>query len=132
MLKFLTSVQSSASIRLTVLLGGTKVGTDMYGNSYHTLKAKRGAKRERRIVLYANGAVEASLVPAEWHGWLHHQTDIVPQSVNPLRRKWQKPAQPNMTGTANAYVPPGHVTRGAQRDTATGDYQAWTPSSNDH
>ncbi len=127
MLKFLTNVQSSASVRLALLLGGKKVGSDIFGNVYYTKSPRRGLKRERRFVLYANGGTDASQVPAEWHGWLHHQTNDAPASVNPLRREWQKPHQPNMTGTQSAYVPPGHVQRGAQRDAATGDYEAWTP-----
>lgn len=126
MLKFLTTVSSSASIRLFTLLHGKKVGEDVFGNSYYTAKPRRGLKHERRWVLY-NGVAEASLVPPEWHGWLHRQTNILPASENPLRRWWQKPPQPNFTGTKHAYVPPGHVTRGAQRDKATGDYQAWSP-----
>jgi NADH:ubiquinone oxidoreductase subunit len=128
MLKFLTTVSSSASVRLFTLLSGTKVGTDQLGNIYYTGKARKGYKRERRWVIY-NGEAEASRVPPEWHGWLHHQTDDLPQEQNNLRREWQLPAQKNMTGTANAYVPPGHVLRGTHRDTATGDYQAWTPEN---
>lgn len=108
------------------LCSGKEAGRDSLGNIYYTAKPKRGQKRERRWVLY-KGAPEASSVPAEWHGWLHHQTNELPAAHNPLRREWQLPPQANQTGTPNAYVPPGHVLRGAQRDKATGDYQAWTP-----
>ena len=128
MLKFLTTVSSSASVRLFTLLNGKKAGTDALGNVYYTGKARRGYKRERRWVIY-NGDAEASRVPPEWHGWLHHQTDDLPQSHNPLRRAWQKPPQRNLTGTNQAYVPPGHTLRGNTRDTATGDYQAWSPNA---
>lgn len=127
MLKFLTTVSSSASVRLFTLLSGKKAGTDALGNIYYTGKARRGYKRERRWVIY-NGEAEASRVPAEWHGWLHHQTDVLPQEQNVLRRNWQLPPQKNLTGTAQAYVPPGHASRNTPRDKATGDYQAWTPS----
>ncbi len=125
MLKALFSVLSDASVRLT-LLGARAIGADSYGNRYFARDPRRGHKRERRFVLYARGT-DASSVPAEWHGWLHHQTDTVPPAQNPLRRFWQKPHQPNPTGTSNAYVPPGHVARGGKRDAATGDYEAWTP-----
>lgn len=128
MFKFLTTVQSAASIKLATWLSGTRVGTDQFGNVYYTAKPKRGSKRERRWVIY-KGDVEASTVPPEWHGWMHHQSDVVPGNNNPLRRNWQQPYIPNMTGTTAAYVPPGHVTRGAERDKATGDYQAWTPNN---
>jgi NADH:ubiquinone oxidoreductase subunit len=127
MLKFLTNVQSSVSVRLTLWLSGTKVGADDAGNIYYTLKPKRGLKRERRLVIYATGT-DASAVPAEWHGWMHHQTDAIPSEKNPYRRVWQKPNQANLTGTTQAYVPPGHTLRGGQRESATGDYIAWSPS----
>jgi NADH:ubiquinone oxidoreductase subunit len=129
MLKTLFSVLSDASVRFT-LLGAKQAGTDTYGNSYYVRDPKRGLKRERRFVLYARGT-DASSVPAEWHGWLHHQTDMVPPAQNPLRRFWQKPHLPNQTGTENAYVPPGHPMRGGQREAATGDYQAWIPQGLD-
>lgn len=126
MFKALFSASSSLYISVFTLLNGKRVGTDQLGNIYYSAKPRRGTRRERRWVMY-NGPVEASRVPAEWHGWLHHQTDLIPQDNNPLRRDWQMPHQPNLTGTSNAYVPPGHVLRGAHRDKATGDYQAWTP-----
>src|SRR5688572_1266752 len=125
MFNFLTTVLSDASVRLTTL-GAKHAGTDSMGNDYYVAKPKRGQKRERRFVLYAH-APDASSVPAEWHGWLHHQTDHVPPAQNPLRRFWQKPHQASQTGSANAYVPPGHAARGGQRDAATGDYESWTP-----
>ncbi len=118
MLKFLTDVQSTASVRLALWLGGKKVGADNFGNLYFTMKPRRGTKRERRLVLYKKG-IDAAAVPAEWHGWLHHQTNVLPAATNPLRRSWQKPHQANLTGTADAYAP--------QRARATGDYQAWSP-----
>lgn len=126
MFKFITTVSSTAAIRLFTLLHGGKVGTDSFGNQYYRGKPRGNTKRERRWVLY-NGPSDASTVPAEWHGWLHHQTNTLPAENNPLRRDWQKPPQPNMTGSSAAYVPPGHVWRGAARDKATGDYQPWTP-----
>lgn len=112
---------------VTVMSGAKRVGTDDTGNKYYRAKPRKGYKRERRWVIY-KGAPEASKVPPEWHGWLHHQTDIVPtERKTGYRRSWQKPYRPNMTGTNQAYRPPGHVLAGAQRDKATGDYEAWTP-----
>ena len=102
-----------------------RVGEDEYGNVYYVAKARPGYKRERRWVMY-NGAPEASKVPPEWHGWLHYQTDEVPNEEG-FRRPWQKPHQANMTGTNQAYRPPGHILEGGQRDKAAGDYEAWTP-----
>lgn len=126
--KGLLGVLSPVHIGLVTLLGGAKlVGRDGFGNRYYRAKPRPGYRRERRWVLYA-GAPEASAVPPEWHGWLHHQTETVPDA-NPLsfRRGWQKPHEPNRTGTVLAYRPPGHILKGGRRDAATGDYEAWTP-----
>ena len=112
---------------VTLVSGAAKVGTDSSGNRYYRAKARAGYKRERRWVIY-NGAPDASKVPPEWHGWLHHQNDDVPTNDTPsFRRQWQKPHNANLTGTNAAYRPPGHVLSGGRRDPATGDYEAWTP-----
>lgn len=112
---------------VTLVTGATKVGTDQFGNKYYRAKPRKGYKRERRWVIY-KGQPEASAVPPEWHGWLHHQTDTVPDgSQQSFRRVWQKPHTPNLTGTNQAYRPPGHILKGGQRDKATGDYEAWKP-----
>lgn len=103
-----------------------KVGVDQFGNVYYRGKPKSGYKLERRWVIY-KGAPEATKVPPEWHGWLHHQSNDVPAENQSYRREWQKPHVPNMTGTNQAYRPPGHILKGGQRDKATGDYTAWTP-----
>lgn len=125
-LKFL-SVLSPAHINFfTWAKRGDKVGTDALGNTYYRIKPRAGYKRERRWVMY-DGAPEASNVPPEWHGWLHHQTNEVPSENTGFRRPWQKPHQPNMTGTSGAYRPPGHILEGGQRDKATGDYEPWSP-----
>ena len=112
---------------VTLFSGARRVGRDTYGNTYYHAKARKGYKHERRWVIY-KGVAEASKVPPEWHGWLHHQTDAVPSdNTNSFRRPWQKPHQPNMTGTTGAYRPPGHLLEGGKRDKATGDYEAWKP-----
>ncbi|MGB4057589.1 MAG: NADH:ubiquinone oxidoreductase subunit NDUFA12 [Alphaproteobacteria bacterium] len=105
---------------------GEKVGEDMSGNSYYRGKPRPGTKRERRWVMY-KGIPEATNIPPEWHGWMHHQTNTIPANESGFRREWQKPHKPNMTGTTAAYRPPGHILAGGQRDKATGDYEAWRP-----
>lgn len=127
-LKGFLGVLSPVHIGLVTLFsGGRFVGRDALGNRYYRAKPRAGYRRERRWVLYA-GAPEASSVPPEWHGWLHHQTDTVPvEGGVSFRRPWQKPPEPNRTGTVLAWRPPGHLLKGGKRDKATGDYQAWTP-----
>ena len=121
-------VLSPAHIKFfTMTSRGRRVGRDSLGNTYYEAPARKGYKRPRRWVMY-KGAPEASSVPPEWHGWLHYQTNDIPQENGEnYRRSWQKPHQPNMTGTNQAYRPEGHILSGGQRKKATGDYEAWTP-----
>jgi NADH:ubiquinone oxidoreductase subunit len=51
----------------------------------------------------------------------------LPPEGGPAKRPWQKDHLPNLTGTAAAYRPPGHILQGGQRDKATGDYEPWVP-----
>ena len=119
-------VLSSVHISLfTKLKGSEVVGTDDFGNTYYRAKPRKGYSQERRWVIY-DKAPEASMVPPEWHGWLHHQTDTIPDE-NSFRRPWQKPHKPNMTGTTLAYRPKGHLLEGGHRERASGDYEPWTP-----
>jgi NADH:ubiquinone oxidoreductase subunit len=124
----------SIGTRLWTWWAGELVGTDQFGNRYYRQKnyrpREKGAgkfSRERRWVLY-NGETEASRVPPEWHGWLHHTVAEPPPSGAPTKRyPWQKEHLPNLTGTPLAYRPPGSLLRGGQRAPATGDYEPWQP-----
>lgn len=120
---------SPVHIGWVTMFGGAKLaGRDPAGNRYYTARARKGYRHERRWVVY-KGEPDASKVPPEWHGWLHHQTDTPPPAEGPsFRQPWQRPHLPNMTGTEAAYRPPGHILSGGKRDRATGDYQPWTPS----
>lgn len=104
-----------------------RVGEDALGNVYY----QGGTTVDglpRRSVIYA-GSNDASRVPPEWHSWLHHQTDALPEDGLPAPRIWQKPPEPNLTGTPNAYRPAGALERGGHRAAATGDYDAWSPDA---
>jgi NADH:ubiquinone oxidoreductase subunit len=104
-----------------------RVGSDATGNVYFTGKPLPDG-RERRFVRYA-GANDSSRVPPEWHGWLHHQYDGIPDATLPPARRWEKEAKANMTGTSGAYSPAGSLERGGKRAAATGDYEAWVPDA---
>jgi NADH:ubiquinone oxidoreductase subunit len=106
---------------------GSGVGQDALGNRYFEAKGVDAFGRRRRWVIY-DGSNDASRVPAEWHGWLHHTTDLVPADAPPPRA-WQKPAVPNLTGTREAYRPAGALEAGGRRAAATGDYEAWSPEA---
>jgi NADH:ubiquinone oxidoreductase subunit len=123
----LLGVLSPAHIGLTKILTGARfVGADSEGNKYYRSRPRKGYRHDRRYVIY-KGRPDASKVPPEWHGWLHHQTDTVPGSGPSFRRLWQKPHVPNLTGTTGAYRPPGHILAGGRRPETTGDYEAWVP-----
>lgn len=104
---------------------GRKVGEDGLGNVYYEAK-KAVDGRRRRWVIY-NGANDASRVPPEWHGWLHSTLDALPEQALPPVRAWQRPPEPNWTGTPQAYRPAGALEAGGRRAAATGDYEAWSP-----
>jgi NADH:ubiquinone oxidoreductase subunit len=105
---------------------GRPVGRDAAGNRYYEEKKGRRGLRQRRWVIYP-GVVEASVVPPEWHAWLHYTTDAPLPEV--VRKAWQKPHEPNLTGTPLGYRPPGSEYLGGRRPPASGDYEAWTPGA---
>lgn len=98
---------------------GQKVGEDAQGNVYY--QNKDGS---RRWVIY-NGVSEASKVPAEWHGWLHH-TFAEPPTRAPFPQKpWERESIENLTGTPEAYRPAGSILRVDPKP--RNDYDAWSP-----
>lgn len=105
---------------------GVQAGRDEFGNRYYRGRRTPKGVREKRWVIYA-GEPEASKVPPEWHIWLHHTSTSPLPANSPFRKSWQKPHQQNLTGTPEAYLPPGHALEGGKRPKATGDYEAWTP-----
>ena len=105
---------------------GNLVGEDEFGNVYY-----RGGKDEegyeRRWVLYA-GENDPTTVPPGWHGWMHHRTDIPPSEDEYVAPAWVQPHKPNMTGTSQAYRPPGSLLNPEPREKrGSGEYDAWTP-----
>jgi len=117
--------------RLYTAFFGHLVGEDRFGNRYYTRKGQAHGdssitdrRNARRWVLY-KGKAEPTKVPPEWHGWLHYTLDA-PITDN-AQYAWEKPHLPNLTGTTNAYVPPGHLLRGGHREASTSDYEAWKP-----
>lgn len=101
---------------------GQKVGSDAAGNIYY--QSKNG---DRRWVIY-NGPNDASRIPPDWYSWIHRQIDGLPDDALPPPPKFLKDPTPNLTGTPAAYRPSGALERGGQRQAASGDYEAWTPS----
>ena len=114
---------------------GAPVGEDELGNRYYRRPGTGGSWRdERRWVVYAEtggGELEASSVPPGWNAWLHHNREQAPSEAALPTQRWEKEHQPNLSGTPNAYLPPGHESRGGQRDAAIGDYEAWRPGDDE-
>ena len=98
------------------------MGTDEFGNRYYIGNKRDSFGRHVRRVAYKKQP-DPSLVPPEWHLWLHYTSSEVPKK----RYSWQQRHHPNLTGTPLAYFPPGHLLKHSKRDKATGDYVAWNP-----
>ncbi|MFS4438980.1 NADH:ubiquinone oxidoreductase subunit NDUFA12 [Paracoccaceae bacterium GXU_MW_L88] len=109
--------ESSFAMWFYTKRAGNKVGEDAQGNIYYQ-------NGKRRWVIY-NGEAEGSRVPPEWHGWLHHTWEEPPTERPLVRREWELPHQPNLTGTPLAYHPPGSLYNGAPQ--VEGKYEAWQP-----
>ena len=124
----------TVTTRLYTALFGQLVGVDEFGNRYFHRRGRTHGdssaydkrKREKRWVMY-NGKAEPSKVPPEWHGWLHYTLDKPPTERRIAHYAWEREHLPNLTGTSHAYVPPGHLLRGAIRDPSTSDYEPWKP-----
>lgn len=82
--------------KICTKLSCKKIGVDEFGNEYFL------NKNGRRVVVY-KGVAEPSKIPAEWHGWMHYTTNVVPVQNNVNKSSWQKIHLPNLTGTKNAY-----------------------------
>ncbi len=113
---------------MQTLFCGVAAGRDEFDNRYYRARSTPKGRREKRWVIYA-GEPEASKVPAEWHIWLHHTAATPLPEESAFHKPWQKPHQENLTGTPEAYLPPGHTLEGGNRPKATGDYQAWRPEN---
>ncbi|XP_009462268.1 PREDICTED: NADH dehydrogenase [ubiquinone] 1 alpha subcomplex subunit 12 [Nipponia nippon] len=98
--------------RVNDLKTGTLIGIDKYGNKYY--EDKRNFFGRHRWVIYTNEMngkntfweVDGSMVPPEWHRWLHSMTDDPPTTHPPVARKfiWEN-HKFNLSGTPGQYVP---------------------------
>jgi len=119
---------ATIGVRFTAWKRGELVGQDEAGNRYFQARDASDSYdgRKRRWVIY-KGYAEASMVPPDWHGWLHYTFDEPPTREPLKRRAWEKDHLPNLTGTVEAWRPTGSIARTGERAHATGDYEAWSP-----
>ncbi|GBP29768.1 Probable NADH dehydrogenase 1 alpha subcomplex subunit 12 [Eumeta japonica] len=93
--------------RFDDLKDGKLVGQDDFGNKYY--ENPRYFFGRSRWVEYApqfNMDYDGSQVPAEWFGWLHYKTDLIPtQDKDRPKYKWMLPHTENLSGTTGQYVP---------------------------
>jgi NADH:ubiquinone oxidoreductase subunit len=106
--------------RLHTAIVGTFVGEDEFGNRYY--QNKDGL---RRWVIY-NGYAEASAIPPGWYGWIHKIVDELPTARPYQPHEWEKPHQPNLTGTSAAYRPHGSLFFPKPKSPPS-DYEPWQP-----
>ncbi len=107
--------------------GARLIGRDEQGNRYFEEKESSFPNGGyRRWVVY-HGLAEASRVPADWHGWLHHTFDEPPTVLPLTRRAWEKDHLPNMTGTPLAYHPSGSLYLPDGPNDVAKDYEPWSP-----
>ena len=102
------------------------MGEDQFGNRYYRSRKPTGPHgMERRMVLFNVGYADPTSIPPGWYGWMHYRTNEIPAAYTP--HEWEKPHQPNHTGSVLAYRPDGSLLNKGERPRVTGDYDAWSP-----
>ena len=99
--------------RIKTILFGKFIGSDEYGNKYYE------SKKRKRWVIYAN-EIDASKIPVEWYSWIHFMPNKIENIHKLEKHDWQKPHQPNLTGTDSAYYPNKN-----NKDATEKKYKSW-------
>ena len=98
--------------RIKTIISGKFVGKDIFGNKYYE------SKNGKRWVIYAN-TIDASKIPVEWYSWIHFTPNKIEKNHDLKKYDWQKPHQPNQTGTDNSHHP------NKNNDKTNKKYTAW-------
>ena len=107
MLTFLKKIfiwwnQETLGTKIQTFFFGKLIGKDSFGNKYYE------SKSGKRWVIYKD-EVDASKIPTEWYSWMHFTPNKI-ENTNELKKfDWQKPHQPNLTGSNEAYSPKGNT-----------------------
>ena len=99
--------------RIKTILFGKFIGSDEYGNKYYE------NKKGKRWVIYEN-EIDASKIPVEWYSWIHFMPNKIENIHKLEKHDWQKPHQPNLTGTNSAYYPNKN-----NKDATEKKYKSW-------
>ena len=115
------------SNRIYTAVRGRLVGTDAAGNRYYVQSRGIGPLGvPRRWVIYRKSPRLRRCRPNGTAGCTSGRVPPTKEDYKP--RPWEKPHRMNMTGTPEAYRPPGSILGSGQRPEATGDYKPWQPS----
>ena len=90
--------QTTIGTRIQTFIFGKYVGKDSFGNRYYQ------NKKGKRWVIY-KGEIDASKISGEWYSWMHYTRNKIENTHDLKKYEWQKPHQPNQTGTDNSYHP---------------------------
>ena len=105
--------RDTLSTRIKTILFGKFIGSDEYGNKYYE------NKKGKRWVIYVN-EIDASKIPVEWYSWIHFMPNKIENIHKLEKHDWQKPHQPNLTGTDSAYYPNKN-----NKDATEKKYKSW-------
>ena len=104
--------QDTFGTRIQTIFSGKFIGKDNFGNKYYE------NKKGKRWVIY-NDEIDASKIPVEWYSWMHFTSNKIEKSHELKKYEWQKPHQPNLTGTEAAYYP------NKNKDAIKKKYKSW-------
>ena len=117
MLTFLKKIftwwnRDTLGTRIKTIFTGKFVGKDNFGNKYYQ------NKQGKRWVIYS-GEIDSSKIPVEWYSWMHFTPNKIEKTHDFKKYEWQKPHQPNLTGTEKAYYPY------KEKDVSKKKYKTW-------
>ncbi len=99
--------------KIKTIFSGKLVGMDKFGNKYYQ------SKSGKRWVIYSD-EIDASKIPVEWFSWIHFMPNKIENYHELKKYSWQKPHQPNLTGTDSAYYP-----NKTKKDAIQKKYKSW-------
>lgn len=102
------------------------VGEDDFGNLYFQTKRPAHPGYDRWVEPKCGKSdFDASVIPPEWHMWLHKMVDDTPQELSIERKDWFKKHKINYTGTNEAYRPQRFLFH--KRRKVDQAFEEWTP-----
>ncbi|XP_072958041.1 probable NADH dehydrogenase [ubiquinone] 1 alpha subcomplex subunit 12 isoform X2 [Typha angustifolia] len=111
-------------------IGATLVGVDKFGNKYYEKLHDTQFGRHRWVEYAEKRRYDASQIPPEWHGWLHHITDHTGDELLLSKpKRYGLEHKENLSGEGDAYIyhSKGHALNPGQKDWTS--YQPWQPEN---